>query len=423
VKKTSIVIRNLRRRPLATLLTTLSVALGVGLFVSVGAIRQAGEDGFKRSAAICDLVVGAKGSPLELTLNTMYQMGQSPGNIPFSVWDELRETDGVTWTVPLMVGDSWRGWRIVGVTDDLFNQVEFADYGKLRFAAGSAFNYSANDLRADYQELIGGVHHHGAEVAAVAGSATGLQLGANFHPAHDLRANPQAEQHEELAATVVGVLEPTGTPLDRAIFIPAGAYWKVEGHQASSNQGGGARDPRGISAIFVRSKPGYYHIRLWRELNNRLDVQAAQPATEIRRLFEIVGVADKALRLVAALVVVVALAGVLVAVYNTMGSRRKEFAILRALGASRSTVLLLIVGEAATVSMLGGVLGLLMAGLGVHFAATELLARTGVEVSAMPGPAELQLLVLVIATGALAGLVPAMSAYRTEAAKHLSSAL
>jgi len=106
-----------------------------------------------------------------------------------------------------------------------------------------------------------------------------------------------------------------------------------------------------------------------------------------------------------------------------MGSRRKEFAILRALGASRSTVLLLIVGEAATVSMLGGVLGLLMAGLGVHFAATELLARTGVEVSAMPGPAELQLLVLVIATGALAGLVPAMSAYRTEAAKHLSSAL
>lgn len=421
MNKFRIVARNLRRRPLATTLTTLSVALGVALFVTVGALRKAGEEGFKRSAALCDLVVGAKGSPLELTLNTMYHMGQSPGNIPFSLWDELGSRDGVKWTVPLMVGDSWRGWRVIGVTDDLFSQVELSTFGKLKFSSGRPFVYSADDFRHDHAEIG---HQHGGDVEAVVGATTGLEIGFKFHPAHDLRANSAAEQHRELTATVVGVLAPTGTPLDRAIYIPAGAYWMVEGHQAEeTTTAGGARDPHGVSAVLVRSKPGFYHIKLWRELNDRLDAQAAQPAIEIRRLFDIVGVADQALRLVAALVVAVALAGVLVAVYNTMGSRRHEFAVFRALGASRSTVLFLVVGEAASVAALGGITGLLMAGIGVSIASSELLDRTGVEVSAMPGVSELYLLIMVVSVGALAGLVPALAAYRTEAARHLSSNL
>ena len=120
MKLSQLVGRNLKRRPLATVLTTLSVALGVGLFSAIGALRQASEQAFERTAGMSNLVLGAKGSPLELTLNSLYHMGFSAGNIPYSAYQEYRETAGVQWCAPTVVGDAYRGFRIVGTTDEIF---------------------------------------------------------------------------------------------------------------------------------------------------------------------------------------------------------------------------------------------------------------------------------------------------------------
>ena len=427
----ALIVRNLKRRPWATGLTAFSVALGVALFSAVGALREAGEAGFQRSAGICDLVVGAKGSPLELTLNSIYQMGQSPGNIPFQAWEEIQATPGVNWSIPLAVGDGYRGFRVVGVTDTLFTELEISKSGPLRFTQGGPFAYGLQQVLWDRSHFVDSPgshagHDHGAIPAvcgARAAAGAGLKVGSIFHPAHDVSA-AGADVHEEEDIQVVGVLAPTGTPLDRAIFIPLGAYWGIEGHQATKEtSAGGARDPRGISAILVRSKPGYYHIRLWRDWNDRLETQAAQPAVEIRRLFEFVGMADQALRFVSALVVLVALVGALVAITNTMTARRHEFAILRALGARRRTLFMLIVGESASVAFLGGFLGLLMAQLGIRLGAERLLLETGVLVSSQVGSSELVVLLVVTSVGAIAGWIPANSAYRTEASRFLSSSL
>jgi putative ABC transport system permease protein len=218
------------------------------------------------------------------------------------------------------------------------------------------------------------------------------------------------------------VLAPTGTPIDRAIYVPIALYYAIEGHAPTeATPAGGARDPRGLSAIYLRTRPGMYQIRIWRDLNDRLDAQSARPADEVRALFTLVGGLDRVLRGVSTLVVVVALIGVMVALYNTMGARAREFAVLRALGARRRTLLGLVTAESALIALLGGLLGLALAALLIAFGGGLLQQRTGVSVAFLPGADEVLLLAAVTIAGALAGLLPAVSAYRTEAARILSS--
>lgn len=439
-----LVLRNLKRRPLATLLTTLSVSLGVALFAAVGNLREASESGFQRAAGLCDTLVGAKGSTLELTLNALYHMGQSQGNIPYSLYDELRGTPGVQWSVPLAVGDSYRGYRILGVTDDLFSRVHLSAAGReeaqtgLKFSAGEAFAYTGDDfahLKEDLaaKEAAGsdgqdGNHHdhdHEAELfqavlGAVVAMESGLTLGDQFFPSHGVSG--VSETHEDAPATVVGILEPTGTPIDRALYLPIGAYYVMDGHEAQEGMvEGGARDPRGLSAVMLGTKAGFYRAGLYRTLNDRLDAMAVYPSVEVRKLFALVGTGDLVLRWISLLVVVVALLGVMVAIYNTMGARRKEFAILRALGARRRSLLGLVVSESALLGFFGGLLGLLLSGILVMLVGEQLRALTGVAVQAWPGLPELLLLLAVTVAAALAGLVPAMAAYRTETAHALAS--
>ncbi|MDA1259364.1 MAG: ABC transporter permease, partial [Planctomycetota bacterium] len=245
-----IIVRNLRRRPLATALTSLSVALGVALFTTIGALREAGERGFLRAAAICDQVVGAKGAPLQLVLNSVYHLGTSPGNLPYELWTELRTTPGVTWAVPVAVGDSYRGARIVGVTSEFFEKVRLGGEGEegapLRFAEGAAFVHTADEfaelrehlLEAHEHEEEGGAHdEHAAHpelqravVGSEAARAANLRVGSRFRPAHDVSGVAGAPEHEEAESEVVGVLAPTGTPIDRAIYVPIALYYAIEGH-------------------------------------------------------------------------------------------------------------------------------------------------------------------------------------------------
>lgn len=455
----TMVLRNLKRRKLASILTGLSVSLGVGLFATVGALREASEQGFNRSASVCDMLVGAKGSGLQLTLNALYHMGQSQGNVPYELYEEVADIPGVLWSVPLAVGDSFRGKRIVGVTSNLFSDVRLGGADsteKLAFADGGPFEYSREEFAEIKAELaaheaeantnaesVGEAeaagqaedqhdheHDHEAHLAsmfkAVVGADvaidTGLKVGSHFTPSHGVEGVGTGGGHEEAETEVVGVLKPTGTPLDRAILIPIGAYYVIDGHEAKEDMvEGGARDPRGLSAVMLSTKAGFYRTRIFRSLNDRLDAQAVYPSQEVRKLFSIIGQGDLVLRLITALIVVVALIGVMVAIYNTMGARRREFAILRALGARRSTILGLVTGESAVIALFGGVIGLAFAGALIYAVTDQVHAATGVRVAVTPGIAELQLLAAVTLAGAVAGLIPALSAYRTEAAYYLSS--
>jgi len=428
----SLVLRNLRRRRLASWLTGLSVSLGVGLFATVGALREASEVGFQRSASMCDMLVGAKGSSLQLTLNALYHMGQSQGNLPYEAYQEIAATPGVLWSVPLAVGDSFHGHRIVGITGNFFEDVRLISHDHeepLTFSAGKAFAYSKKDFARLKKELAheedGHSEKHRAGLfQAVLGSeaalSTGLKVGDHFTPSHGVEG--VAKSHKDGESEIVGILAPTGTPADRAILIPIGAYYVLDGHEALDGMTeGGARDPRGLSAVMMRTKAGFYRTRIYRSVNDRLDTMAVYPSVEVRNLFSILGAGDFILRWITGLIVVVALIGVMVAIYNTMGARRREFAVLRALGAKRSTILGLVTCESALLALLGGCAGLGLAALLIAAASGQVQIQTGVSLSPSLGIAELELIVAVTLAGAIAGLVPAMSAYRTEAAHILSS--
>ena len=421
-----LITRNIGRRPIAGSLTALSVALGVALFLCVWEVRRAGEAGFQRTAGVCNLLIGAKGSPLELTLSSLYYMGRSPGNVPFQCFPEIQSTAGVQWVAPLALGDSYRGHRVVGTTDTLFSSVDVGLGPGLPFSQGEAFSFSDSDLIHAHADLTGGGHDHdhashGSLFRAVLGSeaakATRLSVGDSFYPAHGVADT--GKTHEDAETKVVGILHATGTPLDRAIFIPAGAYYAMEGHAPDPEREGGARDPRGLSAILVGAKPGYYSLQIFSSWNSRLDTQVVRPADEIQRLFALVGGLDRALWAVALLVLVVAIAGAAVALSNTMSSRSREFALLRALGASRATLLRLVSGEAAAIAGFGGMMGVALAEGGLVLGAGMLQSRTGVMVSPSFGAQEVCLVLGVAVVGSIAGIIPAWQAYRSQAVDRL----
>jgi len=387
---------------------------------------------------MCDMLVGAKGSSLQLTLNALYHMGQSQGNLPFEAYQEIANTPGVLWSVPLAVGDSYRGHRIVGITGNFFTDVKLLAHNEtedLTFTSGTGFEYARSDFAALKAELaLEREHEHeGEEVheehdpklfRAVLGADvaqhTGLKVGDHFQPTHGVEG--ASESHKDGESEIVGILAATGTPVDRAILIPIGAYYVLDGHgPVEGMKEGGARDPRGLSAVMMRTKAGFYRTRIYRSVNDRLDTMAVYPSVEVRNLFTILGAGDLVLRWITALIVVVALIGVMVAIYNTMGSRRREFAVLRALGARRRTILGLVTCESAVLALLGGLAGLGLATVLIYAVSGKVQTETGVNLSSSFGMAELQLLIAVTLAGALAGLVPALSAYRTEAAHILSS--
>ena len=196
----------------------------------------------------------------------------------------------------------------------------------------------------------------------------------------------------------------------------------MEGH-SSEDEGefSGARDARGLSAIMLSTKAGYYRQQIYRNVNNRLDTMAVFPSIEMRKLFEIIGNGDLVLRIISLLVIVVALIGVLVSLYNAMGARRKEFAILRALGASRQSIMIIVSLESALIAFVGAALGIILAGIAVALLASRLQDFSGVTLNISVGINELLLITVVTVAGAIAGLIPALEAYRTEAAKQLSS--
>ena len=196
----------------------------------------------------------------------------------------------------------------------------------------------------------------------------------------------------------------------------------MEGH-SSEDEGefSGARDARGLSAIMLSTKAGYYRQQIYRNVNNRLDTMAVFPSIEMRKLFEIIGNGDLVLRIISLLVIVVALIGVLVSLYNAMGARRKEFAILRALGASRQSIMIIVSLESAFIAFVGAALGIILAGIAVALLASRLQDFSGVTLNISVGINELLLITVVTVAGAIAGLIPALEAYRTEAAKQLSS--
>lgn len=395
-----IVLRSLRQHALSTVVTAGSVALAGGLLMSVWIVKQRSQATFTGVNAGFDAVLGARGSKLQLVLNAVFHLEASPGNLAWQDYLDIKNNRSVELAVPLAVGDNYRGYRLVGTTPELFEKAEYAPGKKFTLEPGGGW------FDPERREAV---------VGAFAARKLKLKVGDTFHPFHGLIFDEQS-QHAE-TYVVVGVLKSSNTPGDRVIWIPLAGIQRMSGH-----------DPRtatDVSAVLVKLKggnamAGFQMDMMYNKQGNRLTF--AWPIGRVMaELFDKIGWFNRVLTLVSYLVALVAAGSILASIYNSMNERRRELAILRALGARRVTVFSAIVLEAAAIAGLG-----MAAGFGIYLALMSVVAgiiraQTGVVLEPFAfNPVMLWSPAMFIALGALAGIVPAVKAYRTEVAENLT---
>jgi putative ABC transport system permease protein len=394
-----IVFRSLRQHALSTVVTALSVALAGGLLMSVWSVKEQSQAIFTGVNAGFDAVLGARGSKLQLVLNAIFNLESSPGNVALSDFQDIQSNPAVELAIPIAVGDNYLGYRLVGTVPEMFTQVEYAP-GK-HYEVGLGENFFDPNRRE-------------AVVGSFVAQKLHLRRGDKFHPFHGLIYN-EKDQHSE-TYVVVGVMKPSNTPADRVIWIPLAGIQNMSGHDPNA-----ATD---VSAVLVKLKAGsalsgFRLDMMYNRQGNRLTF-AWPIGTVMADLFSKIGWFDRVLALVAYLVALVATLSILASIYNSMNERRREIAILRALGARRTTVFGAILLEAASISALGMLVGFACYGIIMVAVAGIIREQTGVVIDPMKfnqvmlwAPAAL------IVLGALAGVVPAVKAYRTHVAEYL----
>ena len=404
--------RSLRQHALVTAITVASTALGAGLVMAVLGVARQSEDAFAGGPLGFDAILGGRGSKLQLVLNSVFHIDSSPGNVPWSLYEEVREDPRVTRAVPYVVGDSIRGFRVVGTTSERFTFGAGPDgEAPLAFESGRAFD----DGR---REAVAG---------SLAASEAGLFVGRHFEPEHGVGEGGHSH-HEEYVVT--GVLAPTGGPLDRVVFLPYEGVFRLSGHVLGSSGEEYHPEPgvpipdevKELSAVLLKLRSYQHGLGFDHRFNKEgSEATLAWPvAQSLRDLFARLGWGVRALQLVAWLVVVVAAGSILASLVASMSARRHELAVLRALGAERRTVFAAILLESATIAALGALAGFLVHGAILFVARGVLREQTGVLLDPFAWhPAYLWTPLGLIGVGLLAGLVPAWQAYRTDVARQL----
>jgi putative ABC transport system permease protein len=393
----------LRAKPLNTVLNLVLLALGVGTIAFVLLVTHQVEERMGRDARGIDLVAGAKGSPMQLILSAVFHLDAPTGNIPLAAANELARNRAVKKAIPLALGDSFRGYRIVGTTHDYV-----AHYGGA-LAAGALW-------REPMQAVLG----------AEAARALGLAVGGEFIGSHGVAEG--GEEHGDRPYKVVGVLKPTGTVLDRLVLVSVESVWFVHVHPGKHEEpkevlAALREDEQEITALLVQYASPIAAATLPRFVNSSSVLQAASPAFESARLFRMIGVGVEVLRAFALVLLAAAGLSIFIALYNAMEERRYDLAIMRMLGASPGKLMRLVLLEAVALALAGAVLGLALGHLAAEAVGAMLAAeQQGRITGAVWLAPELWLVTLAAGIGLVAGLVPAWRAYRTDIAHTLAQA-
>lgn len=440
----TIAYKSIRQRALASSLTALSVALGVTLMVTVLVIYGIVDRMFHQSAVGYDFVVGPKGSKMQLVLNAIYRVSQPIENLPYRFYRELLDDPRVKEAIPLALGDTTQegNFPIVGTIPRYF---------VLEYAPGRKFARKGDIISKPFDAIIG----------ATVARQNGWDVGSKFQMIH---GGADDHVHDE-KFTVVGVLAPTGTPNDKTVFVHLDGFYMLEGHDkpleeairrvaefygesldeaeiaAQVEKYSAAHDhdhghdhshhhhahdipeiQKEVTAILVQMRKPIMAPMFQAQMKEGMKAQAVSPIAEIRWLMDnVVGNVRTMLVVLTALIVVVSGVSIFVSIYNSMSDRKREIAIMRALGASRQTVFSIILTESVLLCFTGGLLGLAL-GHGLVFLAAPIVeARTGFLLNPYAfEPIELVLLPALIILASLVGFIPGMTAYRTDVAKTLS---
>jgi putative ABC transport system permease protein len=393
--------KNLIRNKLTTILNIILVAFGVGILSVLFLASTQINNKLEKNAKDIDLVVGAKGSPLQLILSSIYHIDYPTGNIPAKDAYKLMHNPMVKRAVPLALGDNYNGYRIVG-TDSTFSNL----YG-LSIQKGSFWH---KDLEVTL----------GSTVA----KTSGLKIGDTFFGAHGLTGN--GDVHKQHAYRVKGILNSQGNITDNLILTNIGSVYKMheekhaEGHSHSAAEEAKEINDKQITALLIQYKSPMSVILFPRMVNQSTNMQAASPAMESARLFSLIGVGIDTLQWFAIFIMGIAALSIFISLYNAMKERKYDLAIMRCLGASKPKLFFLVIFEGILVTFIGACLGLI-----IGHAALELIGSyqesSQAKLTGLTAvPQETYLILIGLVIGALASLIPAMQIYKVDIAQTLT---
>ncbi len=427
-------VNNIRHRPLSAALSILLMAFGVGIIIMLMGTTEQLEKQFTKNIRGIDMVVGAKGSPLQLILSSVYHIDPPTGNIALSEFNKLSKNPLVEKTIPLAYGDNYDGYRIVGSSPE---------YPR---------HYEASLATGDWWKNTGEVTV-GSRVAELAN----LEIGHRFNSSHGL--SNAMDEHDHFSYTVVGILKPTGTVIDKLILTDISSVWAVHAshddtqtpthgevtYRDSNNAVTGAHidapgeahehdgdllpegehheEEREITAGLIKFRSPMGNLTVPRMVNQNTNMQAALPAIEVNRLFSLMGNGVKMLRILAVLIVLISAISVFISLYQTLKERRFELALMRSMGASSWQLLLIVLLEGMVIALIGYFVGLVL-GKAALLAISNLAQETyqySFDIQWINAD-EALLLPLALGIGFIAAIIPALQAYRLNISKVLADA-
>jgi putative ABC transport system permease protein len=392
-------------KPLNTGLNILLLALGLAIITVLILIQDQFEKKMTRDAEGIDLVVGAKGSPLQLILSSVYHIDFPTGNIDMEDAIALSKNRLIKNVIPLGLGDNYQGYRIVGTNYD------YLELYNAQMGEGLIWEKPFDVVL-------------GHEVAV----KLGLKVGDNFVGSHGIGSS--SHEHDEHPYTVTGILAPQGNVLDKLVLTSIESVWYThdEDHDHEKFEKPVAKtgfpetdEDREVTSLLVQYRNPMAAVQLPRYINSRSALQAASPSFEISRLFELLGVGVKLIQGLAIVIIVIAGLGIFIALFNSLKERKYDLAVMRTLGASRGQLFLHIVLEGVILTVLGAIVGIIMGHL---FLALLVMQNEQGAISGLSAAVflqeELWILGYAVLVGIIASLIPAWNAYQTDIAKQLS---
>lgn len=389
-------IKNIFNKPLSSLITVALLALGIGIISLLLQLNSLIKDQMENNLRGIDMVVGAKGSPLQLILSSVYHIDSPTGNISLEEAEEISNNKMVGSSIKLLYGDNYKGYRIVGAEKKLIELYK----GVIK---------QGKEWDNPYEVLVGSKVYE----------KLNIKLGDDLITSHGLRETGQS--HSDKSFKVVGLLESSNSVMDQLIITSPESVWNIHSSHDDDEEHEDEDENKEITAMLIKFKSPMNIIRFPRQINENTNLQAAVPSYEISRLFKLFGFGIETLTYLAYLIIIVSGFSLFINLFNSMNDRKYEMALIRTLGASRFQLSRMIIFESLILTIAGFAIGLLFSRFGVMFVSSLMDESINYNLDSIKIlNEEYWLLVLSVLIGLISSLIPAIQVYKMNISKILA---
>lgn len=405
----SLTLKSIYNRKFTSIITIFSIAISVALLLGVEKIRTEARLSFANTISGSDLIVGARSGSIQLLLYSVFRIGQATNNISWESYQKIIKHPKIKWSIPMSLGDSHRNFRVMGTTQDYFKHYQYSQYKALEFSKGSSFMHIYDTvLGADVAKKLN--YHLGQSIVLAHGSGK-----INLH------------KHDDKPFKVVGILKPTGTPVDQTIHISLSGMEAIHldwqqgvpmGLSISAQKAEKmALQPKAITAFMLGLTSKINTFQVQRMINDfpQEPLLAILPGIALQELWSLMSVAEQALKIISVFVVATGLLGMLTVILTSLNERRREMAILRSVGARPWHVFLLLMSESLSFALLGCLLGVILLYMLLLIAQPLLADYYGLHIAISSlSTSDVLILSLIIGASFVMGIVPGFRAYRAS---------